>query len=148
MRGWFTGQDTYDREIKDPVSGDTATVTLRPLTWGMTLQQNEIKLEQTEEGGGRARMAPGDDKLLLVELALVDWTLTDDNGAKVPITRETIRKLNPLVGEQIHRHINVGEGPHFDPEAELEETDADRATGEAVVPLRERPREDARASSG
>jgi hypothetical protein len=116
--------DTYDREITDPESGEKATVTLRPLSWGDVAKMNEIRFAQDEtaEGGGVAKMAPGENKLLLVELALVKWTLPFE------ITRETIRKLNPLVGEQIYRHVDVGE-------AEGPKASSNGAKGESSGPL-------------
>jgi hypothetical protein len=113
--GWVMTRETYDREIENPVTKEKATVTLRNLSWGDITKTNEIRFSQGEDGEGIGKMLPGENKLLLVELALVRWTLP------MEITRDTIRQLNPLVGEQIFRHVNVGEGE--------EGPDAERANG-------------------
>ena len=91
--GWTSKTDTYKRTIVDPETEETADVELRPLSWGTTLRMNEIKLG-ADADGGVARLSPGDNKLLMVEMALVAWTLP------LPITRDVLQQLNPLVGEQ------------------------------------------------
>lgn len=123
--GWFQNTEVYEREITDPETGEKAQIWLRPLAWGDVLKMNEIKLEQDEAGEASARLNPGQNKLLLVELALVRWSLPDE------ITRETIRRLNPLVGEAIYRHVDVGEAPS----SEEDEEPGEGAT--APVPLPE-----------
>lgn len=104
MCAWFTTTDTYERPIKDPDSGEAGTVKLKPLDWGATLRMNELKLEQAIDGGSSVKLSPGESKLLMCELALVEWSLP------LPITRDTLQRLNPAVGEQIFAYVDVGGG--------------------------------------
>lgn len=142
---WTQNNETYERFVQDPDTMEVARVKLRGLAWGTTLKAGEIELSQKEDGAGVGRMSPGDTKLYQSEMALVSWELPMG-----PPTRDLLKQLNPLVGEQIYYYVDVGEGapkqrPLVDAEGNkielktsdgsLLELDDDRQRGNGIVPL-------------
>lgn len=106
---WEQTTDTYTRTVQDPETKDVADVTLRPVDYGTVLKTNEVKLE------GEVRISSGDNKLVMLERAIVSWTIP------LPATRDGIQRLNPLVGEQIWYYVDAGEGKP--PQLELRDAD-------------------------
>jgi hypothetical protein len=103
MRSWTVKRDTYERKVKHPDGGEE-TVWLRPLNAGDRAEFNEIKV--LAEGDGAIQT--GRIQLLMVERAVVDWTLEQD-GAKLPISSEIIRQLEPAVFDQLYDHVSFGD---------------------------------------
>lgn len=133
---WTVTRDTYERKIKHP-DGTEETVWLRPLNAGDRAEFNEIKV--LAEGDGAIQT--GRIQLLMVERAVVDWTLEQD-GSKLPISVEIIRQLEPSVFDQLYEHVSFGS-----PDTEraiadgLPIIDADRREEEGGDPLPERERD-------
>lgn len=100
---WTVKRDTYERKVKHP-DGTEETVWLRPLNAGDRAEFNEIKV--LAEGDGAIQT--GRIQLLMVERAVVDWTLEQD-GSKLPISSEIIRQLEPSVFDQLYEHVSFGD---------------------------------------
>lgn len=105
----------------------TATVKLRPLNAGEMAKINEIRVDA---GGGTIPI--GEGRLLAVELALVEWSLDQ------PITRDTIRQLNPVVFQRIYDLVDVGGEPDDPPRRESEPAPALLAPAPDLEEERER----------
>lgn len=131
---WTVKRDTYERKVKHP-DGTEETVWLRPLNAGDRAEFNEIKV--LAEGDGSIQT--GRIQLLMVERALVDWTLQQD-GAKLPISSEIIRQLEPSVFDQLYEHVSFGDPDVLKaqigglPVVDLDER---RKEGEQTTPLAE-----------
>jgi hypothetical protein len=112
---WFIDASTYDEEIIHPDTGEKATVTLRDMDSGAQAEIQDtlevtIRQEQELDGGERdreeldeqdldVRAKMGTLKLLTVERSVVSWTLP------VPVTRATLRQLDPRITEMIFQRI-------------------------------------------
>jgi hypothetical protein len=108
---WVTEQKTYDRKVKDPSSGEEATVTFRPLNAGDEADIDESALEITADG--IARMRSGLQKFLTLERAVVAWTIPG-----VEPTAHGIRHLQSAVVDELMQHVSFGvvpEEPAEDP---------------------------------
>ena len=135
---WTTTAEPEEREIRDPASGETAKVYMRPLSWGDLQKLNELKLRQQLDGGSEVALSPGENKVLMVDMAVVRWTLP------FPKTRETIQALPPPVGEQLFALVDVGRGPDLEGARRVGWPDEPRVTGNeegegAVPPMQPQP---------
>lgn len=90
--------DVRERELAELRRRYTMTVRLRPLDAGDVAAINEVRVS---DGGGSIPI--GEGRLLAIEMALVSWSRTES------ITRETIRRLNPLVAQAIYDRVDAGE---------------------------------------
>jgi hypothetical protein len=109
---WFVSDETYERKVRDPESGEIGTVTMRPLAAGDRLRSIDLArmsaaagldLENLEDGDEVELQVPmGRCTLLAVEAAVVAWSLPQ------PPTPDTIRALKPNVLEQIFSHVAIG----------------------------------------
>lgn len=129
---------TYDREIKHP-NGTVETVTLRPLDAGDRAEFNEIRILSEGEGA----MRTGRISVLMVERAVVAWTLKEEDGSPLPVTSAIINALEPSVFDQLEEHVSFG-----DPDVKQARVDAlsviegeaklvDDREGERETPLRD-----------
>lgn len=104
MTQWTVNRaDTYNRTIRHP-DGTEATVTFRPLDAGDRAEFNEIRIVGED---GESAVQTGRIQLLAVARAIVDWTLEQD-GAKLPISVDMIRQLEPAVFDQLYEHTSFG----------------------------------------
>lgn len=102
---FFTKTDTYRITITDPDSQETAEVELRPLNAGdQAMFSDTIAMTGDQEPSVRL----GSLRLLMVERAIVSWTLD------VSPTRASIEQLTIPVFEQIFEAVNAGESPPLD----------------------------------
>lgn len=102
---FFISRDPVTHTITDPATGETATVDIVPLNAGDQVAiQDSIRMQIGEDASPEARI--GSLKLLIVERALVGWSLD------VAPTRNTIERLNPEVFEQIFQLANASASPN------------------------------------
>lgn len=94
---------TYDREVKHP-DGTEETVTFRPLDAGDRAEFHEIRILSEGEGA----MRTGRISVLMVERAVVAWTLKEEDGSPLPVTSAIINALEPSVFDQLYEHVSFG----------------------------------------
>ena len=105
---FFTCSATYKRTIKDPDTGDEATITLRPLNAGDRAELQDLtRMQMGDEGSAELRL--GQMQLITVSRAIVDWTLDE------PTTPEAVAMLHPDVFDDIYSHISWGSVPVEEP---------------------------------
>ena len=105
---FFTRSATYKRTIKDPDTGDEATITLRPLNAGDRAELQDLtRMQMGDEGSAELRL--GQMQLITVSRAIVDWTLDE------PTTPEAVAMLHPDVFDDIYSHISWGSVPTEEP---------------------------------
>jgi len=73
--------------------GDTLTVKTR-LTHGERADSYERQYVTVD---GELRLKPGQIKLSLVSAYLIDWTLTDPDGARVPIYQQPVEVVERIL---------------------------------------------------
>jgi hypothetical protein len=96
---WFTKTELSTHTITDPDSGEEATIQIRELNAGdQAAIQDSIRMRVGDNPEPEIRI--GAFKLLMVEKALVSWSL--DLG----VSPSTIRQLTPAVFEQVFDHVN------------------------------------------
>lgn len=105
MSEWFVERTTYTRKIK-AASGAEAEVVMRPLNAGDRAEFNEIQLFQDEDGEGSGRLRPGRMQLLMVERAVVSWTIPGPGPSS-----ESIAQLDPRIFDQLYDAVSFGNPP-------------------------------------
>lgn len=96
---------TYDRPVKHP-DGTEETVTFRPLDAGDRAEFNEIRILSEGEGA----MRTGRISVLMVERAVIAWTLKEEDGVTpLPLTSAIINALDPSVFDQLYEHVSFGD---------------------------------------
>lgn len=101
---FFVKNLTYTRTIKDPESGEEATVTLRPLNAGDRAELQDLtRMSGGDDGGAELRL--GAMQLVTLKRAIVDWTLPE------PTTAEAIAGLHPDVFDAIYEYVSWGAVP-------------------------------------
>jgi hypothetical protein len=114
---WFTSTETYTCEIWSeaapvekengnaarPGRGDVATVTLRRLNAGDTVElQDRLKMSM-EDDNQDASVYLGTMRRLTVQKAVLDWSIPGPKPSP-----EAIAQLEPHVFEQIYAHCSIG----------------------------------------
>jgi hypothetical protein len=98
---FFVENTTYKVPITDPESGEKAEVELRRFDAGArAVLEDTVRLTAGEDA--TAEVLLGTMRLITVEQAIVTWTLP------VSPTKDSIRKLQPKVFDQIYAAIDVG----------------------------------------
>lgn len=126
MAAPFADTKPYDVQLVDATDGEEWTVTMRPLNAGHQAQL----LDQlaVEESGDSVLERPriGTMKLLLVNAAVVKWTLSQ------PPTPDTIAQLRPDLFEQLYDKARFAGD-------ELENPTEAQASGTSPEPTSETP---------
>jgi len=85
-------------EVEEFLAEHTMEVEVRGMTAGDAAMLQELRFTEAGEG----KLAFGEASLVAVELCLVSWSLAD------PISRDSLRRLEPLVIEAIRAVIPEG----------------------------------------
>jgi hypothetical protein len=92
---------SYPRTVADPESGETAGVTFRKLTYGQIQKRRDIGIKRPK-GSKDPRKIEWDASavdMYTILTAIVEWEIP------LPLTKESIAKLDPGVIKQINKHI-------------------------------------------
>ena len=134
----FAGNKLYLREIKDPDSGDAYHVKLRKMDEGYRQQRSDLLMKTREDTQRKLKVLPGGKRkrreqiteynlgtVRLSDLAysVKDWDFVDEDGNEVPVTVQSIKKLDASVADRIWDHVEELNPTVFNADEDEDEED-------------------------
>jgi len=95
------------RTIHAPWWEEGESVTVRRFTWydEQVISEQATEIVPDDEGGARVQVNRADWHAARMERGIVEWTLRDAEGERVPCTPERIRALSAQDGDFIYQAI-------------------------------------------